>query len=133
MKSFNQFLLERNMNGDIYMTIGRAFMSLDRALKFAQDNNTVGVSNILNQQLDNLNRAQAEYSQNMNAKSSNRLGYGLEDTTRQLGQIFRKFYDYFQNLRKQLQNPNVDLVAIINQNKNELAKDYQLATSLITA
>jgi hypothetical protein len=133
MKKFNEFLIERTMNGDIYMAIGRAFMSLDRMLNFAQENNLAEVEKILNQQLDNLNRAKSEYSQNMRSDSTDRLGYNLEDTTRQLGQIFIKFYDYFQNLRRQLQKQNVDFVSLINQIKNDLEKDYQLAISLIIA
>jgi hypothetical protein len=133
MKSFNQFLAERNMDGDIYMTIGRAFMSLDRALNFAQDNKLPEVGEILNQQLDNLNRAQTAYAQNMRVSSSGGLGYNQEDKTRQLGQVFQKFYGYFQNLRKQLQNPSADLVTMLGQAKNDLAKDYQSAVSLIAS
>ena len=133
MKRFDQFFAERTMNGDIYMTIGRAFLSLDRALNLAQDKNMAGIGEILNQQLDNLNRAQSEYSQNMRANPSGRLGYNSEDKTRQLGEIFQKFYGYFQNLRKQLQNPNADFVTMLGQAKNDLTRDYQLAISLITA
>jgi hypothetical protein len=133
MKRFDQFFAERTMNGDIYMTIGRAFLSLDRALNLAQDKNMAGIGEILNQQLDNLNRAQSEYSQNMRANLSGRLGYNSEDKTRQLGEIFQKFYGYFQNLRKQLQNPNADFVTMLGQAKNDLTRDYQLAVSLITA
>jgi hypothetical protein len=133
MKRFDQFLAERTMNGDIYMTIGRAFLSLDRALNMAQDKNVAGIGEILNQQLDNLNRAQSEYSQNMRTNPSGGMGSGQEDTTRQLGEIFQKFYGYFQNLRKQLQNPNADFVTMLGQAKNDLTRDYQLAVSLITA
>lgn len=133
MKTFDQFLIERSMNGDIYMTIGQAFLSLDRALRFAQDNDMDKVNQIVNQQLDQLNRTQSAYAQNMNPQSANRLGYRAEDATRQLGEIFSKFYGYFSNLRKQLQNPSANFVNMLSQAKNDLANDYKNAVSLITA
>ena len=133
MKSFNEFLFERNMNGEIYMTIGRAFMSLDRALNFSKNQNLAGVGQILDQELESLNRVQGAYAQNMDPQSTGRIGYGAENATRQLGEVFRKFYEVFSNLRKQLQNPSADLVNLITQAKNDLANDYQSATSLIVA
>jgi len=131
MKSFNQFLIERTINGDIYMSIGRAFISLDKIIKsLDQTSDVTNTLQILNKALEDMNRVNGEYSQNMRSGGA----FGSDKITMKLGQIFYKFFNYLNDLRKQLQNPNLDTQEFsqsIGQAKQDLEQDYHSALSFV--